>query len=63
MAIPLLIPKCSRAWKAVTFAPRIADVAIGRDSNFSLVRFVAASMVILYHELGMTQTPGAIEPV
>ncbi len=47
----------------MTFAPRIADVAIGRDSNFSLVRFVAASMVILYHELGMTQTPGAIEPV
>jgi peptidoglycan/LPS O-acetylase OafA/YrhL len=30
-------------------SPRVADVAGGRENNFNLLRFIAASMVILYH--------------
>lgn len=47
----------------MTWSPSVAEVSRGRDNNFNLVRFVAASMVILYHEFVLTQTPGAIEPI
>jgi peptidoglycan/LPS O-acetylase OafA/YrhL len=47
---------------ALTWSPSIAEVATGRDNNFNLVRFVAASMVILFHEFGIAPTPGAVEP-
>ncbi len=35
---------------ALTWSPTIAEVSRGRDNNFNLVRFIAASMVILFHE-------------
>jgi peptidoglycan/LPS O-acetylase OafA/YrhL len=35
--------------EVLTASPSIAEVAKGRDNNFNLVRFLAASLVILHH--------------
>jgi len=44
-------------------APRLAHVAHGRNNNFNLLRFLAASLVIVYHEYCITGTPVYTEPV
>jgi peptidoglycan/LPS O-acetylase OafA/YrhL len=53
----------ARARGAFTAAPRLADVARGRNNNFNLLRFLAASLVIVYHEYCVTGTPVYTEPV
>ena len=60
---PDLLPKTFRAFSsALVNAPLVSDVANGRENNFNLLRFLAASAVILFHEHGIAPTPGAIEP-
>jgi peptidoglycan/LPS O-acetylase OafA/YrhL len=50
------------AWRAFLSAPLVSDVASGRENNFNLIRFVAASMVIVFHEYCVAPTLGAREP-
>lgn len=42
---------------------RLADVAIGRDNNFNLIRFVAASGVLVSHAWPIALGPGVAEPL
>ena len=39
-------------------AVRLSDVVSGRDNNFNLIRFIAASMVIFFHAYPLTGTHG-----
>ncbi len=48
---------------ALLRSPTLAEVSKGRDNNFNLLRFAAASMVIVYHESVIAPTPGSVEPV
>jgi peptidoglycan/LPS O-acetylase OafA/YrhL len=57
-----LLSSLRSAWAVLTDAPLLSDVARGRNNNFNLIRFLAASAVILYHEFGVAPTRGAIEP-
>ncbi len=50
-------------WRRITHSPRLAEVAGGRNNNFNLIRFVAASLVIMFHGFAVAPTPGAVEPV
>jgi peptidoglycan/LPS O-acetylase OafA/YrhL len=55
------------AWAHVrdlfTNAPRLVDVARGRNNNFNLLRFLAASLVIVYHEYCITGTSVTTESI
>jgi peptidoglycan/LPS O-acetylase OafA/YrhL len=42
-------------------APRIADLAAGRDNNFNLLRIIAALAVLISHTALITQGPDAVE--
>jgi peptidoglycan/LPS O-acetylase OafA/YrhL len=42
---------------------RLADYAYSRDNNFNLLRFIAASMVLLSHSFPLSLGPGAPEPL
>ena len=42
---------------------RLGDLAHGRDNNFNLIRFLAASLVILSHAYSLALGPGAEEPL
>jgi peptidoglycan/LPS O-acetylase OafA/YrhL len=44
-------------------APLLSDVDRGRNNNFNLLRFLAASAVIVFHEFCAAPTPGAVERV
>lgn len=39
-------------------AVRLSDVSLNRDNNFNLIRFIAASMVIIFHSYPLTGTVG-----
>ncbi|MFO1150482.1 MAG: acyltransferase [Alsobacter sp.] len=41
----------------------LSSVAVGRDNNLNLLRFCAASMVILGHAYPLTRAPGATDPL
>jgi peptidoglycan/LPS O-acetylase OafA/YrhL len=43
--------------------PLLGDLAVGRDNNFNLIRFLAATLVIFFHSLALSRIPGSIEPV
>lgn len=59
----MIEPIASRPSRHWLTAPRLGDVAIGRHNNFNLIRFLAASMVIVYHGYCIARTPGSIEPI
>jgi len=48
---------------SLIWAPSIAECSAGRDNNFNLVRFLAASLVIFSHEFGIAPKPGSVEPL
>ena len=35
-------------------APRLSDLAHGRDNNFQLIRLVAAAFVVVFHSFALT---------
>lgn len=41
----------------------IADVSVGRDNNFNLLRMLAAAAVLVSHSWPLTLGPGAAEPL
>lgn len=43
--------------------PRLGDVAVGRDNNFNLIRFIAASAVLVSHAWPLALGDGTPEPL
>lgn len=44
-------------------SPVLAHVAQGRDNNFNLIRFIAATAVLVSHAWPIALGPGAVEPL
>ena len=49
--------------KPFAASPRLADLLAGRDNNLNLIRFVAASAVLVSHAFPITLGTGAEEPL